>query len=229
MNRLAVAAFVFIGVFAPFVFAQDSIPKVQVFGGYSLLHENTVGLTASTMDFALYQPANTFALRTNLNGWSAEAQYNADRWIGVAVDFGGQFGGPITPLASGVSGVPNASSYSILAGPVLSYRKKSKVTPFAHALFGWSRNSLSGTTITSPSNSVTTSASNYSSFTMALGGGVDYKLTRHLSIRVGQAEWFHTSLNFNKFYGTAFSSNQFQRFSTHQDNLRFSTGLVVRF
>jgi opacity protein-like surface antigen len=213
-----------------FGLAQDSTPKLQVFGGYSLLHADTGGLTGSTMDFVLGQPANTFALKTNFNGWSAEAQYNADRWLGLAVDFGGQYGGPITTLGgSKISGLPTGNTYSVLAGPVISYRKKPKITPFVHALFGWDRARLSASTLSGVSSPVSTNSSTYTDFTMALGGGLDYKLSQHFALRMGQLDWFHTSLNFNKFYGSAFASDQFQGFSTRQRNLRLSTGIVLRF
>jgi hypothetical protein len=150
MIRFAVAAVILIVLIGSFGLAQDSTPKLQVFGGYSLLHADTAGLTGSTMDFVLGQPANTFALKTNFNGWSAEAQYNADRWLGLAVDFGGQYGGPITTLGgSKISGLPKGNTYSVLAGPVISYRKKPKITPFVHALFGWDRARLSASTLRS--------------------------------------------------------------------------------
>ncbi|MGA7216837.1 MAG: outer membrane beta-barrel protein [Candidatus Sulfotelmatobacter sp.] len=229
MTRFTVAAFVSIFLICSFGFAQDTTPKVQVFAGYSLLHLDTVGMTSATIEFALLQPANTLTLRTNLNGWSGEAQYNANRWFGVAADIGGEYGGPVTANSGATTGVPNGNSYSFLAGPVLTYRKKPHVTPYVHAVFGWNRASLSASTVKGPINTVPTNAENYTGFVMALGGGLDYKLTQRFSLRLAQLDWFHTSVNFNKFYGNAFSSDQFQGFSTHQDNLRFSTGVVVRF
>jgi opacity protein-like surface antigen len=74
-----------------------------------------------------------------------------------------------------------------------------KLTPFAHALFGVSR--LSGDTISTDN-----------SFAMAYGGGVDMKINKMLAVRLGQIDWVRTQFN-----------------DATQNNLRYSTGIVVRF
>lgn len=230
MIRLAAATIVMAALVGSFALAQDSTPRVQVFGGYSLMHADIARPTGQAWDLSLQEPSGTFAPTSNFKGWSAEAQYNADRWVGVAADFGGQWGGPITASSgSGISGLPNANTYSFLAGPVLSYRNKSRMTPFVHALFGWDRASLSASTISGLSSPVSSPAKTYTDFAIALGGGLDFKISRHFALRAGQLDYFHTSLNFNKFYGSAFDSERFEGFATHQDNLRFSTGVVVSF
>lgn len=229
MIRFAGAAVILSMLIGSFGFAQDTTPKVQVFGGYSLLHADTTGLPVSIMEFVLGQPANTLALKTNFNGWSAEAQYNADRWLGLVADFGGEPGGPVTALGGKISGLPSGNAYSFLAGPVISYRTKSKMTPFVHALFGLDRASLKAGTLSGASSTVSYNAATYTDFTMALGGGLDYKLSQHFALRLGQVDWFHTSVNFNKFYGTAFNSAQFEGLKTNQRNLRLSAGIVLRF
>jgi hypothetical protein len=52
---------------------------------------------------------------------------------------------------------------------------------------------------------------------------------RHVSVRLGQLDWYHTSIDLNKFYTDAFAGSLFQGLATHQDNLRFSAGAVVWF
>jgi hypothetical protein len=56
-----------------------------------------------------------------------------------------------------------------------------------------------------------------------------FALARHFALRVGQLDWFHTSVNYNKFFGSAFDSDQFEGIRTHQRNLRVSAGVVVQF
>ncbi len=63
------------------------------------------------------------------------------------------------------------TGYSVLAGPVISYRTKSRVTPFAHALFGIDRTSLSGSTITGVSPSVPVTAAPTANYDFAAGAG----------------------------------------------------------
>src|SRR5208337_926073 len=120
------------------VLAQDSVDKIQVFGGYSLIHADTGGLTGLGLSSVLRAPSDTFRITSNYTGWTAEAQYNGNRWIGIVGDFGGHNNAPITALkTSGVSGLPSESEYYFLVGPALTYRTKSRLTPFAHALFGY--------------------------------------------------------------------------------------------
>lgn len=209
--------------------AQDSIPKVQVFGGYSFMRTGTGGLSASTLDVDLHQFPNTFGIGPNFNGWSAEAQYNFDRWIGIVADIGGEYGTPFTARTSGVSGLPKMTEYSFLAGPVISYRTKSRFTPYVHALFGWDRASLAASTITGTASLVRSSASTYTSFATVFGGGVDYKLSRHFALRLAQADYFRTTLDLNSLYGNAFGAGQFQGLPTHETNIRVSTGIAIWF
>jgi opacity protein-like surface antigen len=230
MTRFAAAAIILTAMICSLASAQDSTPKVQVFAGYSVFHADTGGLTGDVLDLTLRPATDAFGVPTNFNGWNAEAQYNVSRWVGVAADFGGRYGSPIGVFSSsGVSGIPKGDGYSFLAGPVISYRTKSRVTPFVHALFGWDRSSLSASTITGLPVPVSAAATSYIDFTTALGGGVDYKVTRHLAIRAGQFDYYHTSLDLNKFYGSAFGIGLFGGLRTHQDNLRLSAGVVLRF
>ncbi len=232
MIRFAAATITFIMLIGSCVFAQDATPKVQVFGGYSLMHLDHGGLTGPLLDVDVDQISNPFALANDfLDGWDAEAQYNTGRWLGIAADVGGRYGTPvIASVGRTLTGLPKETVYSFLAGPVISYRTKSRITPFAHALFGWERTSLGASTITgSVTSPVSVAATNYTDFVMALGGGVDCKLTRRFSVRLAQVDWYHTSINVNKFYTNAFGGTLIEGLSTRQVNYRLSAGVVVRF
>jgi opacity protein-like surface antigen len=232
MIRFAAATISLIILIGSFVFAQDATSKVQVFGGYSMVRVDHGGLTGGLLDADLEQASNPFALRTYfLDGWNAEAQYNTGRWLGIAVDFGGRYGTPITASRGRtLAGLPKETAYSFLAGPVVSYRTKSRITPFAHGLFGWDRTSLGASTITgSVTSPVSVASTDYNDFAMALGGGVDCRITHHLSLRAGQLDWYRTSVNLNKFYTSAFGGSLLQGLHTNQTNYRFSAGAVVSF
>ena len=103
------------------------------------------------------------------------------------------------------------------------------MTPFAHALFGWNRTSMSASTFTGTSFPLASVSTHYDDFALALGGGVDYKLLRHFALRLGQLDWYHTSVNLNSFYGTAFNTTVFQGLRTRERNLRVSAGIVINF
>ena len=208
--------------------AQDSAPKVQVFGGYSLLHINTGGLTGGIVDLNLDEYPNTFQVRNNYKGWNAEAQYNFNSSFGIVADFDGRYGTPFT-APSGVSGLPSLSAYSILVGPVLTFKPRARLTPFVHVLVGGERNSLSASTIRGLPAPASSAGSTYTDGVLAAGGGLDLRLTRHFSIRLAQVDFFRTYLNLSTFYGDAFGPGTFEGLARREDNVRVSAGIVVRF
>jgi opacity protein-like surface antigen len=95
--------------------AQESVPKLDVFAGYSYVQAN---------------PGVTGVDSFHLHGGSASAAYNITNWLGGVADFGGYTNGNI--LGTGNSGT--FSTY--LFGPRVSYRHYSRITPFGQVLFG---------------------------------------------------------------------------------------------
>jgi opacity protein-like surface antigen len=83
--------------------------------------------------------------------------------------------------------------HTYMVGPTFSVRTE-RITPFAHALFG-------GAT------------GGGSAFAMAVGGGVDLNASRHLAVRLIQADWL------------LLRSEGF----TNKQNARVSAGIVFRF
>lgn len=212
--------------------APQPVPKVQVFGGYSLLHMAKGNLNGTNLDLDLNIYPLTLVPQTNFNGWNAEGQYNVNRWLGAAVDFSGYSGKPFTGM-QGLSGVPNETSYSILAGPVVTYRgprtEKTRLTPYVHALFGWNRSTLGASTLTDVPFPVSTTKTSYTDFVMSFGGGVDFRVTKHFSVRLGQLDWFRTSIDLNSFYGSAFNTTVIQGFEVKERNVRIAGGIVIAF
>lgn len=124
---------------------------------------------------------------TNGNGWNASLSANFNRWLGGTADFSGSY-------------KLDEDLYTFLFGPVFSFRKAEKVTPFTHALFG--------------SNYITmTARRSTSSFAMAVGGGVDVKINEDFAVRLVQVDWLPM------YVGTKWESK----------NVRVSAGLVWRF
>lgn len=208
--------------------APEVFPKVQVFGGYSFLHEDTGSLDGTNFDVDLGIFPRSLVPRPNFNGFDAEAQYNFGPWVGAAVDVSGFNGFPFT-AGSGISGLPNGSSYSILGGPVFSYRKLKSFTPFVHVLVGWNRTSVTSSALVGTAVPVVSSATTFNDFVLSPGGGLDWKISRRFALRLFQLDWFHTSLNLSSFYGAEFGTDLIRGFETNERNLRFSTGVVVNF
>jgi len=129
------------------------------------------------------------------NGGSGQFEYNANDWLGIVGDLGGYY------TANGF----HAGLFPYLFGPRINFRGHGRrglgrVMPFAQVLFGGGR-SIDN----SPLNA----------FAMAAGGGVEYKISEHFSIRPVQAEYFLTRF-------TDGASNR-------QNSFRYSVGIVFRF
>jgi hypothetical protein len=71
--------------------------------------------------------------------------------------------------------------YTFLAGPKVSFRSASRFTPFTQVLFG-AATSTSGLYF----------QTNQTVFAMTVGGGIDYRLNRRLSLRPVQADYMLT-------------------------------------
>jgi opacity protein-like surface antigen len=159
-------------------------PAVEIFGGYSYFRADM----------------NSSDSNQNMNGWDGAVTVPFNRYLGLTADIGGVYKTIPATLAGGYSYKFN--EYNFLFGPTLSYRSKSKLTPFVHALFGDSHAKVTASGVSVTDNS----------FAMAVGGGLDYKLTKHFSLRPGQFDWIRTSFS-----------------GTSQNNLRYSVGAVVGF
>jgi opacity protein-like surface antigen len=137
----------------------------------------------------------------HLHGGSASVAYNYNTWLSAVADFGGYNNGNV--LGTGASGT--LSTY--LFGPRVSYRHIRRITPFGQVLFGTGHANSSAFKTTNSDNA----------FAMSVGGGVDYKLFDHFSIRPVQADYLMTR------FGVGTTGTQ------TQNNVRLSTGFVFRF
>jgi hypothetical protein len=227
MTRFAVAAFAVIVLFGSSALAQNSTAKMQAFVGYSFLHADTGGLTGPALSSALHQPAGELGVTSHFSGWNGEVQYNLKPWLGVVADFAGHYGNPFTSSNNQLTELPHSNSYSLMGGPVLSLKVGRKLTPFVHGLAGFDRFHLKAGSI--PGLFGSSAFVTDKALAVAVGGGIDYKMYPHFSIRLGQFDYFYTAHNLNTIYGTSFGPNLFPTLATHEYNLRFSTGIVVRF
>jgi hypothetical protein len=149
--------------------------------------------------FLYFRPQFVIPGSEKMNGGSASIAYNFNRWAGLVFDFGGYHTGSINATSV------NATGYSYLFGPRFSYRSSERVTPYAQLLFG-GVNANSG---------MVGILAGHNEFGMAVGGGLDVGVSKHLAWRMVQAEYLFT--DFNIAPG-----------NTHQNSFRISTGLLVR-
>ena len=174
------------GIFVIFVIATASaqIPTIgNVFVGYSLPGPPNFGGIVS------------------LNGWEGSLEGKFLPRVGIGADFGGGYGSenpvPVTcAMPCTVRGTNSVRQYTYLFSPRVSIPVR-RFTPFAHFLLGGAHVSANGLTDTS--------------FSTAVGGGLDYRLIHGLAWR-GQLDNVHTNF-----------------FSSGENHIRLSTGIALRF
>lgn len=173
--------------------AQD-YSKFEAFGGYQYTH----------LSGALSPDASA-------NGWDGSFTYNFDHLFGVTGDFNGAYQ-TLSGSLVGASGNFPFHIYSYAGGPVLTFNSGRKLHPFAHVLVGGTHLTASGS-----ASGMTVSVSD-NGITFVLGGGVDLKLEKSISLRLVQADWvdYHFS---SALLGTSNSAGTF----------KIATGVVFTF
>jgi opacity protein-like surface antigen len=180
--------------------AVAQVPHANVFFGYSYYNTDL-----SSIDSA------------NANGWEASVEGKVIPFLGFVADVDTHYGSsnflctelpfPACPLSvASLSGVATLNESfterNFLFGPRVSI-SVAKFRPFAEALFGGAHVNIN--------NSFNSGGGSDTSFATALGGGLDYKIIPLVALRF-QGDYVQTRF-----------------FSTTQNNVRISTGLVLRF
>jgi outer membrane protein OmpA-like peptidoglycan-associated protein/opacity protein-like surface antigen len=190
---------------------SDSTPKLELFLGYS--YWRAVPYTNSNR-------------MESMNGGSTSLAYNFNRHVGLVADFAGfrvdtlQFtnaGPAFTP-----SRVVDARSnvFTVMFGPRVSFRDHGRLTPFLQVLGGVAHaDDVTLDNCTAPIYACTPLQAQ-TTFTMTAGGGLDYRLTHRLALRLFQAEYLLTRFQ-DPTSGTGADG--------WQSNVRLSAGLLFRF
>jgi len=98
-------------------FAQDTVPAVDIGGGYSFLRDQD--------------------LEENFHGWVASVAGNLNRWMGVVGEVGGNY------KTENILVDVDFSVHSFMGGVRFSARQAGGVTPFGQILLGGVRGSVS--------------------------------------------------------------------------------------
>jgi opacity protein-like surface antigen len=184
--------------------AQES-DKIEITGDYSYLRFNP-GLPS-------------YFNSQNLNGGGGQATFFLKSWLGVAADLQGygsytQCLKPNNPLES--TGCASANLFTYTFGPQIKYRA-GRVEPFAEVLLGGAHSNFYANACNSVGICGSKSPSN-NAFALVIGGGVDFKATEHIAIRLVDADYELTRFG-----------NNFTGGNNSQSNFRFQTGVQFRF
>jgi opacity protein-like surface antigen len=173
------------------VSADNDSPKYEAFAGYN---------------FVRFNPASTaFIPSFNANGGNGQFVYNVWQNFGVVLDIGAVTKGTLNHLNI------DSTALNFVAGPRYTlHLHESRFQPFVQALFGgvYATSSthldILGGTIVSPHifqpiNTITSPITarlveSRTGFAMLAGGGLDYKINKHMSIRPIGADYYLTRL-----------------------------------
>jgi hypothetical protein len=207
-------------LFGSSVYAQD-LQKIEIFGEYSYLRFN---------------PTLSYLKNRSFNGGGGGVQYNINPYVGIKAEFLG-YGSTDFTIPAGVYSIPKLSPnpfvvgapittqgnmFTYLFGPVVRV-PLSRITPFGEVLFGGSNSNGYGNQILAICNGITcTQAARNASgtqhpFTLALGGGLDFKVSEHFSIRPVEIDWVLT-----RYTNPLTSTN-------NQHSFRYLGGVVFHF
>jgi hypothetical protein len=164
--------------------AAQGSSAVDLFAGYSYVHTGP-GVSASAF---------------NANGGVGSVALNFNSWGSLVGEVGGVH-------VSKIAGTDvDASAMTFLAGPKISFFRRSRLTPFVQALAGVVR--------TDPGFNQTLNT--HYTFAFSPGAGLDWNATRHFGIRLGQVDYLLARI--------PTSTNQ-----VNWNNFRYSAGVVFRF
>jgi hypothetical protein len=158
--------------------------------------------------YSYYNTDLSSIARANSNGFEASLEGRIFPFVGLVADFDGHYGSqsfPICPVVPPGGGPSSCSSFSdgVTEHNYLFGPRVSfsvkKFRPFAEALFGAAH------------VDVNNGYGSDTSFATALGGGLDYKIIKPVAWRF-QGDYVQT-----RFFGGT------------QNNVRISTGIVLRF
>ena len=167
--------------------AQEEPSKFDLYGGY---YYARINVNANVPGIA---PAATYIGK----GGGGQLEYNAKKWLGVVGDLSGFY------ATSAENGAFAGAFLTCLLGPRVNFRR-GKFTPFVQALFGGLRTT----------DGIAQSTGTEDNFAMTAGGGIDFKVSRRVSVRPIQAEYFMTKIP--------------DGLNNRQDNLRIGAGVVLR-
>jgi hypothetical protein len=140
--------------------------------------------------------------RSSLNGWNGSVEGKVLPWVGIVADFGGNYGSERIPIAcTGPGPCPNLN--------VNIHEYNFLFGPRVSVSVGKMRPFAEA--LFGAGHISTNGAGSDTSFATALGGGIDYHLIPLLAWRL-EGDYVQTRF-----------------FSTTQNNVRLSTGIVVRF
>ena len=226
MRRTALVVFTLLC--SSYAFGQsDDYKKVEVFGGYSLMHFDRAAETNNANLTTLLEGKEL------LNGFNVSANYNFHKYAGVVFDYSyhfreDEFNTTFSGPTATVTGTVDTTIHNILGGIQIKNNSKDgpKLKPFGYGVAGWA---IQKVDLESPNlfpvlgvNGIST---NETSFAFALGGGLDIRINDRFDLRAGKLDLNFIRRGDQEFTRAAGSPLILP--SATQYNIRFGVGIVI--
>ena len=218
-------------IFAPALFGQSRDYKQwEFFGGYSAMQFDNLG--GDTQNPAV---DDVLGGRNTLRGLEVAFTYNFHKYVGATADYSVHFREDnfSRPLASGTI---DSTIHNVLGGITIKNNTNDgpAFKPFAHALFGFAHQKVDVDSPQLPALfGISDFHTNETSFAMAFGGGVDWKINHRIDVRAVQVDWNIINRG-DQQTGIVLRPTPLQTVGqpfvipgTRQDNLRLSVGIVI--
>ena len=175
------------------------------------------GETAINYSMVIYNPAKSLAGSRNLNGGGGSVGINLGDYLTLKGEFEGYvtttytFHLPPSAYSAGGTFQSEGTMVSYLFGPQFNV-PLTKKRVFGEALFGGANTGAYGSLFRAAG--VRGLSAHTSGFAMAIGGGVDFQVSKHLAVRPAQLDYFLTRYEWK------------QIGINNQSNFRYQAGLI---
>jgi opacity protein-like surface antigen len=229
MHRLL--CLIFFAACAPLVVAQDT-PRVEVFAGYSNLRNERItrddfatinGLTPTQFKALTGLDPTPNSGSASLHGFDTSVTAYVTRRFGITGDFSGNFKTE-TETFFGAPTKVRMRVFNALVGPQVKFCNKGRATPFVRALFGAAHFRNDSSASLGPLNNRI--IDNYTNFAMAVGGGLDVRVSDRISLRLIQVDYNPAFLKDRTVPDSL--GNVYQVTGNRRNNVRFAFGIVLR-
>lgn len=204
MRNYLCLAFLFLMV-APAVWAQEVVPKYEVFVGGSYAREDVNDIQ-----------------HINGVGWHASVEGTGTSWVSAVFDFSGYYSSPKVNFGLRNPIPIDSSTYLYLFGPRFNYRRGERLKLFGEGLLG-----IGDFGFTASSVGLTNKISS-KSFAAGFGGGADYAVTSAIAVRLFEIDYVPTRFR-EIFVNPDTGLVSFNGPRRTQNNVRASVGIVLRF
>jgi opacity protein-like surface antigen len=177
--------------------AQDDERKTEVFAGFSALAAQNALTNKDIKTFDGISPAQFKALAgfdlldnerfIPAYGFEGNVTHYFSKRVGLSADFSGYYRKATARVADTLF-TANHSIYYILGGPQAKVVSGNRASVFLHALAGAARTNVAYRENGNPTNPITANDSS-TRFAMALGGGIDVRISSRISARVFQLDY----------------------------------------